>query len=48
MIVRCIHIVSPVNGEIVTDHPGIRVGAEYSVLEVLTEPDLTAEILADS
>jgi hypothetical protein len=36
MIVRCIQIISPATGEIVNDHPLIRVGAEYPVLEVLT------------
>ncbi|MFJ2234895.1 hypothetical protein [Streptomyces sp. NPDC087859] len=36
MIVRCIQIISPATGEVVTDHPAIRVGADYPVLEVLT------------
>ncbi|MCT9094358.1 hypothetical protein N4G70_36835 [Streptomyces sp. ASQP_92] len=36
MIVRCVHIISPTTGEVVTDHPAIRVGAEYPVLEVIT------------
>ncbi|MEV5681454.1 hypothetical protein AB0L68_41090 [Streptomyces sp. NPDC052164] len=29
-------IVSPTSGEVVNDHPGIRVGVEYPVLEVIT------------
>ncbi|MCF3136649.1 hypothetical protein [Streptomyces olivochromogenes] len=36
MIVRCIQIISPATGKVVTDHPAIRVGAEYPVLEVST------------
>ncbi|WP_344570820.1 hypothetical protein [Streptomyces axinellae] len=36
MIVRCLQIISPTTGEAVTEHPSIRVGAEYPVLEVLT------------
>ncbi|KIZ15696.1 hypothetical protein [Streptomyces natalensis] len=36
MIVRCTQIISPATGEVVPDHPSIRVGAEYPVLEVLT------------
>ncbi|PJN36695.1 hypothetical protein CG747_32780 [Streptomyces sp. CB02959] len=36
MIVRCIQIISPTSGEVVNDHPGIRVGVEYPVLEVIT------------
>ncbi|MFE4874297.1 hypothetical protein [Streptomyces sp. NPDC056682] len=36
MIVRCVQIISPTTGEVVTDHPAIRVGAEYPVLEVIT------------
>ncbi|MCX4617992.1 hypothetical protein ACFZAB_31185 [Streptomyces albogriseolus] len=39
MIVRCTHIISPVTGEVENDHPGIRIGTEYPVLEVLTKPD---------
>ncbi|MFI8817355.1 MULTISPECIES: hypothetical protein [unclassified Streptomyces] len=29
-------IVSPTSGEVVNEHPGIRVGVEYPVLEVIT------------
>lgn len=36
MIVQCFQIISPTSGEVVSDHPGIRVGAEYPVLEVIT------------
>ncbi|WP_405639081.1 hypothetical protein [Streptomyces uncialis] len=36
MIVRCVHIISPATGEALTDHPSIRIGAQYPVLEVLT------------
>ncbi|MET9674659.1 hypothetical protein ABZY68_16410 [Streptomyces sp. NPDC006482] len=36
MIVQCFQIISPTSGEVVSDHPGIRVGAEYPVLEVVT------------
>ncbi|MFJ9914712.1 hypothetical protein [Actinacidiphila glaucinigra] len=36
MIVRCVQIISPATGKVVSDHPGIRVGSEYPVLEVLT------------
>ncbi|MFI8234576.1 hypothetical protein ACIGDI_37810 [Streptomyces sp. NPDC085900] len=38
MIVRCHQIVSPISREIVRDHPGIRIGAEYPVLEIVTNP----------
>ncbi|MEU7580140.1 hypothetical protein AB0B50_21385 [Streptomyces sp. NPDC041068] len=36
MIVRCTQIISPTSGKVVSDHPGIRIGAEYPVLEVIT------------
>ncbi|MET8573108.1 hypothetical protein [Streptomyces sp. NPDC004783] len=36
MIVRCVQIISPTSGEAVSDHPGIRIGVEYPVLEVIT------------
>lgn len=36
MIVRCEHIINPVTGEADNDHPGMRIGAEYPVLEVIT------------
>jgi hypothetical protein len=35
MIVRCVQIISPTAGTVVEDHPAIRVGREYPVLEVL-------------
>ncbi|MEV5177407.1 hypothetical protein AB0L10_41660 [Streptomyces flaveolus] len=54
MIVRCVQIISPTSGEVVSDHPGIRIGVEYPVLEVITtvrgvllripeRPNVTAE-----
>ncbi|MFJ8677520.1 hypothetical protein [Streptomyces sp. NPDC093589] len=36
MIVRCVQIISPTSGEVINDHPGIRIGAECPVLEVIT------------
>ncbi|MGW9370304.1 hypothetical protein ACWGVR_09830 [Streptomyces xanthophaeus] len=36
MIVQCFQIISPTSGEVVSEHPGIRVGAAYPVLEVIT------------
>jgi hypothetical protein len=39
VIVRCVQIISPVTGEVVSDHPSIRIGAEYPVLEVLAGKD---------
>ncbi|MFC5251668.1 hypothetical protein [Streptomyces nigrescens] len=39
MIVRCDQIISPTSGEIVPDHPGIRIGEEYPVLEITTTAD---------
>lgn len=38
MIVRCVQIISSTSGKVVSDHPGVRIGAEYPVLEVLTTP----------
>jgi hypothetical protein len=57
VIVRCHQIISPTTGEIVQDHPSIRIGAEYPVLEVVTTgkqvlfriPDrLDTEVFRDS
>ncbi|MEY9965938.1 hypothetical protein ABIA33_003993 [Streptacidiphilus sp. MAP12-16] len=39
MIVRCIQIISPATGAVVSDHPAMRIGAEYPVLEVLAGND---------
>lgn len=36
MIVRCFQIISPASGKVVSNLPGIRIGAEYPVLEVIT------------
>jgi hypothetical protein len=36
VIVRCVQIISPATGAVVSDHPSMRVGVEYPVLEVLT------------
>ncbi|GLW15107.1 hypothetical protein Stsp01_18500 [Streptomyces sp. NBRC 13847] len=37
--VRCDRIISPASGEAVADHPGIRIGEEYPVLEILATGD---------
>ncbi|ADI12450.1 hypothetical protein SBI_09332 [Streptomyces bingchenggensis BCW-1] len=39
MIVRCIQIISPIFGEVVSHHPAMRVGADYPVLEMVTASD---------
>lgn len=39
MRVRCIKIIHPQTGETVPEHPGIRVGSVYPVLEMITGPD---------
>ncbi|MEU9112831.1 hypothetical protein AB0D04_13825 [Streptomyces sp. NPDC048483] len=39
MIVRCVQIISPATGAVVSDHPAMRMGVEYPVLEVLTTAD---------
>jgi hypothetical protein len=39
VIVRCIQIISPATRAVVSDHPAMRIGAEYPVLEVLTMAD---------
>ncbi|TVL87794.1 hypothetical protein [Streptomyces sp. SAJ15] len=39
MIVRCHQIISPATGKVVPEHPGIRVGADYPVLEIMTSAD---------
>jgi hypothetical protein len=37
VIVRCIKIISPANSTVVSEHPSIRVGEEYPVLEVYAD-----------
>lgn len=39
MIVRRVRVLSLVTGRVVSDHAGIRVGADYPVLEVLAKQD---------
>ena len=34
MIVRCIKIIQPGTSRVVSEHPGVRIGEEYPVLEV--------------
>jgi len=38
MRVRCVQIISPVTREVVAEHPSVRVGREYTVLEVDARP----------
>jgi len=38
MRVRCVQIISPVTRKVVADHPSMRVGVEYTVLEVAARP----------
>ncbi|MFG2097309.1 hypothetical protein [Streptomyces sp. NPDC048612] len=39
MIVRCRQVLSPATGKVAPGHPGIRVGADYPVLEITTSAD---------
>ncbi|WP_405805460.1 hypothetical protein [Streptomyces sp. NBC_01187] len=37
MIVRCIKIINPATLAVVSEHPAVRIGEEYPVLEVLAD-----------
>lgn len=47
MIVRCIKIIRPGTSTVVSEHPGVRIGEEYPVLEVFAAQSRTLFRLPD-
>ncbi|MCX4458580.1 hypothetical protein OOK58_42480 [Streptomyces sp. NBC_01728] len=47
MIVRCIKIIRPGTSTVVSEHPGVRIGEEYPVLEVFAARSRTEFRLPD-